>query len=79
MGHRGVVDPDQQSAWIAHYEIVQAGLAASNNLQFQTWWAWGDATIGVVRNATVIPLTARTSVLAVVILRQVLSQLAASY
>jgi hypothetical protein len=47
-GVGGVVDPDQQSAWITHYEIVQAGLAASNNLLFQTWWSWGDPTMGVI-------------------------------
>jgi hypothetical protein len=47
-GVLGVVDPDQQAAWIAHYEIVQAGLASANNLSFQSWWAWGDPLMGVI-------------------------------
>jgi Bacterial Ig-like domain (group 3) len=51
-GVLGVVDPDQQSAWIAHYEIVQAGLASANNLIFQSWWEWGDPQIGVIRNGS---------------------------
>jgi len=40
-GVNGVIDPDMQAAWVAHYVIVQAGLAVSANLGFANWFAWG--------------------------------------
>ena len=27
---------------------MQAGLASTVNLKFEDWWAWGDATTGIV-------------------------------
>jgi len=50
-GVNGVSDADMQAAWITHYEIVQAGLAARNNLQFQTWFTWGHALSGTIETA----------------------------
>jgi hypothetical protein len=47
-GVNGVTDSDFQEAWIAQYEIVQAGLASTNNLQFQTWYTWGHASSGTI-------------------------------
>jgi hypothetical protein len=47
-GVHGVSDQDMQSAWIAHYEILQAGLAASNNLAFQDWYLWGHSNSGTI-------------------------------
>jgi hypothetical protein len=47
-GVHGVSDQDMQSAWIAHYEILQAGLAASNNLVFQDWYLWGQSNSGTI-------------------------------
>ncbi len=47
-GVHGVSDQDMQMAWIAHYQIVQAGLAASNNLAFQTWFTWGHSNSGTI-------------------------------
>jgi hypothetical protein len=48
-GVHGVSDPDMQEAWIAHYEIVQAGLAASDNLAFQDWYLWGEGNSGTIQ------------------------------
>jgi len=36
-----IPDPDMQIAWLARYYLLQAGLAAENNLQLISWWAWG--------------------------------------
>jgi Bacterial Ig-like domain (group 3) len=57
----GVVDPDQQAAWVAHYIIVQAGLASTVNLKFEDWWAWGDATTGIVETPQGTPTLAGQS------------------
>ena len=51
-GVHGVSDQDMQMAWIAHYEIVQAGLAASDNLIFQTWFTWGHSNSGTIETTT---------------------------
>ena len=51
-GVHGVSDADMQMAWIAHYEIVQAGLAASNNLIFQTWFTWGHSNSGTIETTS---------------------------
>ncbi len=50
-GVNGVSDADLQAAWITQYEIVQAGLAAKDNLQFQTWYTWGHASSGTIETA----------------------------
>jgi len=57
-GVNGVTDPDEQSAWIAQYEIVQAGLAVQNDLQFQTWYAWGQGSSGTIETAQGNPTSA---------------------
>jgi hypothetical protein len=57
-GVHGVSDQDMQMAWIAHYEIVQAGLAASNNLAFQTWYAWGHTNSGTIETTAGDPTKA---------------------
>jgi len=49
-GTNGVADPDMQAAWITHYEILQAALATTNNLQFQTWYTWGYVQSGTIEN-----------------------------
>jgi hypothetical protein len=49
-GTNGVTDPDMQAAWITHYEILQAALATTNNLQFQTWYTWGYVESGTIEN-----------------------------
>ncbi len=57
-GVDGVTDSDFQEAWIAQYEIVQAGLAASNNLAFQTWYTWGHASSGTIETTAGEPTPA---------------------
>ena len=57
-GTNGLSDPDMQSAWIAHYEVLQAGLAASNNLRFQDWFTWGQAVSGTIETKTGTPTPA---------------------
>jgi hypothetical protein len=51
-GTNGVIESDQQVAWIAHYEIVQAALAPSNNMAFQDWYLWGTAANGKIENSS---------------------------
>ncbi len=57
-GVHGVSDPDMQMAWIAHYEIVQAGLAATDNVAFQTWFTWGQGNSGTIETTTGVPTKA---------------------
>lgn len=57
-GTNGLTDPDMQSAWIAHYEILQAGLAAGNNLVFQDWFGWGKSVSGTIETNTGTPTPA---------------------
>jgi hypothetical protein len=47
-GVNGVSDSDMQIAWITHFEALSAGLAASNNLLFQTWFEWGQSESGTI-------------------------------
>jgi hypothetical protein len=54
-GVHGVSDQDMQMAWIAHYQIVQAGLAVSNNLTFQTWFTWGHSNSGTIETTAGAP------------------------
>jgi len=51
-GVHGVSDQDMQMAWIAHYEIVQAGLATTNNMAFQDWYLWGHSNSGTIETTT---------------------------
>lgn len=57
-GVHGVSDSDTQQAWIAHYEILQAGLAASNNLAFQDWYLWGHSNSGTIESTSGNPTAA---------------------
>ena len=57
-GVNGVSDPDMQAAWITQYVILQAGLAAQNNLQFQTWYTWGHASSGTIETGLGLPTPA---------------------
>lgn len=57
-GVLGVIDPDMQEAWIAHYEILQAGLAASNNMAFQDWYLWGHSNSGLIQTTAGEPTSA---------------------
>lgn len=57
-GTNGLTDSDMQIAWISHYEIIQAGLAASNNLRFQDWFTWGIAVSGTIETKTGNPTPA---------------------
>jgi hypothetical protein len=57
-GTNGVADSDQQIAWITHYEILQAGIAAANNLLFQTWYTWGYVQSGDIETKTGTPTPA---------------------
>jgi hypothetical protein len=54
-GVHGVSDADMQMAWIAHYEVVQAGVAASNNLVFQDWFLWGHSNSGTIETTAGLP------------------------
>jgi hypothetical protein len=51
-GTNGVADSDQQIAWITHYEILQASIAAANNLIFQDWYTWGYVQSGDIETKT---------------------------
>jgi len=57
-GTNGVADPDMQAAWITHYEILQAALASTNNLLFQTWYTWGYVQSGTIETKTGVPTPA---------------------
>jgi len=57
-GVNGVSDPDMQAAWIAHYEILQAGLATTDKLETQTWYTWGQAQSGTIEASTGQPTEA---------------------
>ncbi|HTT23725.1 MAG TPA: hypothetical protein VMG82_32655, partial [Candidatus Sulfotelmatobacter sp.] len=58
-GVNGVSDSDMQTAWITHFEVLQAGLAAANNLQFQTWYSWGELALsGTIETKTGTPTPA---------------------
>jgi hypothetical protein len=41
-----------QTAWTTHYELIQAGLAAGNNLVSQTWFTWGKAFSGTIETSS---------------------------
>ena len=57
-GTNGVIDSDQQIAWITHYEILQASVAATTNLAFQTWYTWGYVQSGDIETKTGTPTPA---------------------
>ncbi len=57
-GVNGVSDPDMQAAWIAQFEILLAGQAATDNLLFQTWYTWGHASSGTIETTSGVPTEA---------------------
>jgi hypothetical protein len=57
-GTNGVTDPDQQIAWITHYEILQASIALANDLLFQDWYTWGYVQSGDIETKTLVPTPA---------------------
>jgi hypothetical protein len=57
-GVDGVIDPDMQAAWIAHFVALEAGMAASNNVVFGTWFTWGLAGCGRIETSTGVPTRA---------------------
>jgi hypothetical protein len=57
-GVNGVTDPDMQAAWIAQFEIVQAGLSSQNNVEFTTWFTWGHSNSGTIESTAGDPTEA---------------------
>lgn len=57
-GVNGVTDPDMQAAWIAQFEIVQAGLATQNDMQVTTWYTWGHSLSGTIETTSGDPTEA---------------------
>ncbi len=57
-GVGGVIDSDMQAAWIAQFEIVQAGLAAQNDLQMTSWYTWGHSSSGTIETTAGAPTEA---------------------
>jgi hypothetical protein len=49
-GNGNVTDPDLQAAWLARWYLLQAGIAASTNLQTAHWFTWGGGTWGDIEN-----------------------------
>jgi polysaccharide biosynthesis protein PslG len=41
-GNGTVTDTDIQTAWLAQWYLLQAGLHSSDNLQTAAWFTWGD-------------------------------------
>ena len=44
-GNGNVTDPDTQAAWLARWYLLQAGIAASTNLQTAHWYTWGGGAM----------------------------------
>ncbi len=43
-GKGSITDPDLQTAWLARWYLLQAGLRSADNLQMVAWFAW-DGTV----------------------------------
>jgi len=43
-GNENVTDLDTQVAWVARFNLLQAGLRATLNLQLAAWFTWGGGT-----------------------------------
>lgn len=43
-GKANLTDPDVQTAWLARWYLLQAGLRSTANLQMVAWFAW-DGTV----------------------------------
>ncbi len=60
-GNGTVTDPDTQTAWLARWYLLQAGLRSSENLQMAAWFTWGDPTTfhwGTIETAASVPTQA---------------------
>jgi uncharacterized protein (TIGR03437 family) len=45
-GNASINDPATQTAWLARYILLQAGMRASLNLQMASWFAWAPPSFG---------------------------------
>ena len=45
-GNMTVTDPDTQVQWVARYNLLQAGLRSTLNLQMAAWFTWADPSFG---------------------------------
>jgi len=45
-GNQSVTDPDSQVAWVARYNLLQAGLRSTMNLQLAAWFTWASPSFG---------------------------------
>ncbi len=45
-GNQTVTDADTQVAWVARYNLLQAGLRSTLNLQMAAWFAWAPPSFG---------------------------------
>jgi len=45
-GNSTVTDPDTQVAWVSRYNLLQAGLRSTLNLQMAAWFTWANPTFG---------------------------------
>jgi uncharacterized protein (TIGR03437 family) len=60
-GDGNITDPDVQSAWLARWYLLQAGLRTTDNLQLAAWYAWGGGptqTWGDIETASLTPTAA---------------------
>jgi len=58
-----ITDPDMQTAWLARYHLLQAGMAVEDNLQLISWFAWarppeGKRSWGTIQSQTGAPTQA---------------------
>ncbi len=45
-GNFNVTDPDTMAAWLARFELLQAGLSDAADLRLAAWFCWADSTFG---------------------------------
>jgi uncharacterized protein (TIGR03437 family) len=45
-GNMTITDPDTQVEWVARYNLLQAGLRSTLNLQMAAWFTWGTPSFG---------------------------------
>jgi uncharacterized protein (TIGR03437 family) len=60
-GNMNITDLETQVAWLARYNLLQAGLRASLNLQMAAWFTWGGGTTfgwGDIETASLDPTAA---------------------
>ena len=60
-GSDNVTDPDTQTAWLARWYLLQAGLRSTDNLQMVAWFAWGRPKTfpwGMIENNSFAPTQA---------------------